>query len=323
LFLANHPSELFFNQAGMNIPDCKKFVWVLDDPFMMGGEQYAEDEIVLVAEPSFIAGVKKRGARNIGFLPVAAPVDPVCDVKESCRHDVIYVGSLGNVETMRKQLDNDLASYFDGIVQKKLDTPDAHFDDLLRAHPYKETQIIQLNGQLAYYLYAQSNRKQRLNYLQAIDPEYLKIFGPAEWKEALAGTPHINCFEGPVDPFKEYQDLICSAKINLNLRSLQGFRVPTQRDFCVPAYSGFLLSTSHQYEIRESENVAFGLDHFSWSPKAQSPQELNDLIDRYINSPEEREAWIELSREKILSEHTYAHRMEQLGQLIDSEKALT
>ena len=45
---------------------------------------------------------------------------------------------------------------------------------------------------------------------------------------------------------------------------------------------------------------------------AGNPAELPDLIEQYLARPEEADAIGQAARARVLAEHTYSHRLEQL-----------
>ncbi|MGI6457297.1 MAG: glycosyltransferase family protein [bacterium] len=321
ILLANHPSSLFLRQIGFRSPPCQIFVWIFDDPFLMGNEPYSPEEIVLVADPRFSTAARQRKAQRILFLPVAAPVHPQAEVRTEYQHPVVYVGAAASVDAMRAQLPPFLADYLDRIICLKTENPAIEYDELLTRHPLMEGKKITLTGQVAYYLYVESNRRLRLEYLKRLVPFGLRLFGNAEWLNQIRGTPLQECFAGGIDPFREYPDLIRSATINLNLRSLQGYIVPTQRDFWVPAYGGFLLSSPHQKRIDDwgmyDKKDRFHLSRFPWSPVCAAAEEAGKAVDFWLNHPRQRQEWIQSASDIIQEHHTFAHRMEQLGEMLD------
>ena len=332
IFLANHPANLFLKQIGLQNQPCPVFVWVLDDPFMMGGEEFSPDEIILAADPSFIPTLRKRGGKRIFFLPVAAPAKINCHFAEEYHLPVVYVGSTLRLQQFQDQMSQELKTYFDQMTIQKLQNPDIPFEFLLREYPFKNTQSIQYTGQVAYYLYTEANRLSRTRYLESLAGMGLSLYGNENWRQEIKHTALEKCFRGSIDPLYEYPNLIHSAAININLRSLQGFSAPIHRDFLVPLAGGFLVSSRkissfpkivNLKETGEDVSVSTGqdmfeLDEFPWSSEAKSPEEMPNLVQHYLANSNARRAWIEHARNIILKNHTYSRRVQQLGQSVDS-----
>jgi hypothetical protein len=322
ILLANHPASLFCRQVGFPDPPAQMLVWLLDDPFLMGGEPFSADELVLAADPGFIAPARARGAHRILFLPVAAPVHAHAIYKEEYAFPLVYVGAASDLQPLRRQLQPPVADYLDRIVQHKLSRPYAEFQNLLAETPFAAGKQLTFTGQLAYYLYAESNRRSRLQFLQPLASLGLRLFGNPLWSKFIDGTPLHPLFCGSIDPLEEYPHLIRSTRINLNLRSLQGFITPTQRDFWVPRYGGFLLSTQHQKPLpdwrKHDPQNYFRLNEFPWSPVAATPEELAKAADFWLYHPAERQNWILHAAAELQQHHTFTHRMNQLGMILDS-----
>ncbi len=322
ILLANHPASLFLQQIGMHSAPCPMFVWIFDDPFIMGGEPYSPEEIVLVADPAFAQGAKERGASKVLFLPVAAPVSFYAEERAEYQAPLAYVGATSITKHMRQQMDPHIARYLDEIIARKLSNPAIGFAKLLETYPYSPEQRIHLNGQLAYYLYAESNRLSRLRFLEPLVDLGLKLYGNEAWCPQIANTKLADCFQGEIDPFSEYPHLIHSVTININLRSLQGFMVPTQRDFLVSRVGGFLLSTRMNSETtdwrRYDPENRFHLSEFPWSASCATPNELLDTARHYLEKERARKEWIRDACYRIADHHTFTHRMDQLGEMIDT-----
>ena len=93
--------------------------------------------------------------------------------------------------------------------------------------------------------------------------------------------------------------------INFNCTSLQMKGAVNQRVFDVPAAGAFLLTDWREQMERLFEpgrEVVFYGD----------PEEIPELVEHYLNHPEERRQVAEAGRARVLAEHTYVRRMSQL-----------
>lgn len=323
ILLANHPSSLFFQQIGVERVSCPVLVWLLDDPDLMGSEPFSPNEIVLVTDPRFQQGAKKRGARTIGFLPVAAPDRMQADFRPEYHVPVAYVGSIHVNREARAGIPPPMQTYLKRVIAYKVRFPQRMFEEILEEIPYKPDQKIVLSGPLNYYLYSEANRRYRMEFLLALVPFGLRLYGNEAWQEEIQGTGLQSCFVGRLNPFLEYPSLIRSAAITINLRSLQGFSAPTHRDFLVPRIGGFSIATASQSDVIQWENVdpsnRFHLKDFLWPFCCQTPEEMAQSAERFLADESSRREWIDEASRKISQFHTYSQRMAQLGNWLDSE----
>ncbi|MDP8245765.1 MAG: hypothetical protein P9L94_16905 [Candidatus Hinthialibacter antarcticus] len=319
VLLANHPAQQFWQQLGFDKPQCTSLAWLFDDPLLMGNEAFSSDEIVLLSDPSFEAGAKKRGAQTTLFLPVAAP--DAIDVQRDPRLKaaVAYVGAAADLSAMRNALSQDIAGYFDSIAKKKAKQPTADLNDLLAKFPLSKTQRITLTGQVSYYIYANANRIHRLQYLAPLAEKNFHLYGNDAWRPYIENTPLQACFKGGIGPLTDYHPLIQSVEININLRSLQGFSAPTHRDFLVPRLGGFMLASARYGQLSSRDmdpDNRFGIEDFPWAPEADTPDSIEFQTQEWLDKPEKRTQWSQEASEIICREHLFSHRMKQLNDLL-------
>lgn len=318
--LANHPAALFLHQIELKTPPCRFLVWLLDDPLIMGGEAFGEDEIALVSDPAFADGARTRGAKSVVFLPVAAPDTIEGAAQSNYAAPVAYVGATARPDEMRAQLPAETAAYFDRIAAKKAEDPTRTFAELLEDDPIAPGKQVKLTGQVAYYLYAESNRISRVRHLFPLADMGLALYGNDAWRPQIAHTPLERCFRGGIDPIHDYPKLIQSVDINLNLRSLQGFSAPTHRDFLAPRLGAFMLSTQRHGALVEQvqrDGDLFSLQQFPWSPEAASPETLREAVIRYGENPSLRREWVEYAAADIVERHLFSRRMRQLETILE------
>jgi hypothetical protein len=320
LFHANHPVVQFFQQVGFQGYPYQSMVWLLDDPAIMGDEMFHPNELVLVSDPAFIDSAQKRGAKTVIFLPVAATVQDI-QYRNNYDFPVVYVGSTQVNHDALNSIPNQFLEYFEQIIRLKCSNPQLSIEELLVSHPYAEGKIIQLSGPLHYFLYTESNRQYRLQFLHSLVESGLRLYGNDEWIEQVQRTKLQSCYMGSIDPVNDYPFLVRSCKININIRSMQRFSAPVHRDFLYPCYGGFTVSSSLQSTETDWPQIdplnIYRLPDFPWSPSANSPEQMKDLVEHYLKNESERNEWIENSRSIIQNQHTYRHRVCQLGDIVD------
>lgn len=313
LLFVNQPSAVYLTQMGFSSAqqeamDVPRLVWMLDDPFIRGADAFGPRDVVVAADPGFIPVLKARGAGDVFYLPVAADRFEPGVRQERFASPVAYVGSVMDMSAWRGQLPEPVANYLDTIVDRRLDDPGLTFDELLNAHPLTESKRLNLDGPLAYYLYVVANTRHRIRMLETLTPYGLEIYGNQDWHTVLPERSKLrDVLHSTVDPQREFPDLAVSTEININLRSLQGFASPTQRDFIVPGFGGFMLSSS-RHAADEMERVVAGQWEGLESPTAKTPEALAQSVGDWLERPNDRRDWIESRRETISARHLYRHR---------------
>jgi spore maturation protein CgeB len=130
------------------------------------------------------------------------------------------------------------------------------------------------------------------------------IAGDPGWGELLADRmgyrrhPEINYY-------LELPDFYPQSDVNFNCTSVQMKGAVNQRVFDVPAAGAFLL-TDHraQVECLFEPGREIALFH--------SPEEVPELLARYLTDAPERRRMAEAGRARVLAEHTYEHRLKTL-----------
>ncbi len=320
VLLANFPATYYLRQFGIEEFPFVCMTWLMDDPGMMGDSRFADHEIVLVADPKFERGARERGARRVFFLPVAAPDEGSAEYRREWEAPLAYVGSIYIPQKLRSAIRPDQRQWVTALLHKKVQYPAKDFSELIHEEGSEE---IELSDSMRFFLYCEANRIYRYRYLHALAPLGLRLYGNAIWKTETRGSNLEPCFQGSIESFTDYPNLIRSVKININLRSLQGFDAPTHRDFLVPRLGGFLLSSATRvkpvdWKVIDSEN-RFHLNRFPWSVEKHTPLHLSEAAHYYLEHESERRDWIQRTAEEIARHHTYSRRMEQLGEILDEE----
>lgn len=131
---------------------------------------------------------------------------------------------------------------------------------------------------------------------------------PFKYKTKIFGYNRWSCLNylGAVKE-EEQKNIFASANICPNIHESHsndfGFDV-VERIFKVPIAGGFLISDY----VSELRNL-FTKDEI---PTFTNYQEFIDLIEYFLKNPEDRFPFIKKTREKILNNHTYFHRMSKL-----------
>ncbi|MDR2056027.1 MAG: glycosyltransferase [Desulfovibrio sp.] len=102
-----------------------------------------------------------------------------------------------------------------------------------------------------------------------------------------------------------------ASKININLHSsLQTAEIVSRGDFVNPRT--FELAAAGAFQLVDERSLLGGLFGADELATFTSAAELYAKIDYFSSRPEEREAYAGKARNRVLREHTYAHRMASL-----------
>jgi len=148
----------------------------------------------------------------------------------------------------------------------------------------------------------EATRLYRREMVNSLDGFKLDIFGDEGWSDY---TPPNAELHGRIDYYTELPDLYGSTAVNLNNTSLQMPTALNQRVFDAPLAGGFLL-TDNQEDLEIIFNIPRETATFS------SPEELHEKIAFYLAHDSLRESVINSAREKIVTEHLYAHRIAKI-----------
>ncbi len=320
IFWVNHSSTVFWERIGLNRAPCAFVTFLFDNPFFLGIQSYDPTDYVFAFDSSTLEESRALGAKQNHFCPVAAPDRIEGTFREEYNHPLAYVGSIFIDHEARLALPASMGQYLNRIVHLKLLNPEIPYERLIESNLYEGGIQLKLNSRFYYYLYSESNRLYRLQMLKPLAKQGLVIYGNSAWKTQTQGTPLATCFRGRLDPFRDYPDQIVSTRININL---QDFSAPPLRDFLVMRLGGFqLVSRLHDrpydWHSIDPEN-RFHLDRIPPLPTFRTSEELTEKVSYYLGNESKRNESMKAIQEEILRYHTYAHRLEQIGEVLDRE----
>lgn len=320
-----HPSDwvLLINQSGGQLIDylelpaeelpasvCK-WVWYLDDPRFFMDRAFLPNEYVFSFDETYIPYIQANQPAAAGFWPLGADMVRKGVVRDEYACDVSFVGGVIDQSSKRAQLGPEMQAYVDRLVTRKLAERENTFDELTELEPFAPGKQIRLTPQVSHYLYWEANNRYRLQVMEALSRFDLRIYGNEDWQTLLDGSPLLNHFHGPIDPVRELPDVFVSSRVNINIHSIQCRGSLNQRDFNAPMAGGFLLS----------DWVPAASRYFQPDQEAIFWSDLDDLCDKveyWIIHPEERAAVVEQGRRRVVSQHTYEHRVRQIVETLRS-----
>ena len=145
---------------------------------------------------------------------------------------------------------------------------------------------------------AQIARAQRWDCIHALPRVETRVYGGPGWENIA--LDHVTPMP-PVDYHHEAPVVYSSANINLNITSVQLAHATNQRTFDVPACGGFLLT---DYRQAAAELFEPGTEIAMY----RTTDELAAQVKHFLQHDDERRAMAQAARNRVLREHTWAHR---------------
>jgi spore maturation protein CgeB len=146
-------------------------------------------------------------------------------------------------------------------------------------------------------------RSRAINRLARFSPS---VYGDGGWNSVLAEGP-LYC--GSIDYKGDLPFLYCASQINLNLSKSQLITSVNQRVFDAPACGGFVLTDYR-------EDVVNLFDPDKQLAVFRDGDEMETKAAYFLENEKERESRARMTRRRVLAEHTYAHRMRRMLDLL-------
>ncbi|MBN1577550.1 MAG: glycosyltransferase [Chitinispirillaceae bacterium] len=299
--------------------------WSADDPFyegIMKVKKYRPSRLRFdfVSDKGYVKPMLKRGYKAY-FLPLATDLElfnPGAQRENTWDNDIVFVGN-----SYTKQMDgflkiapefiDTLAPFLGEVVQRY----DENVEHDVEGHLAREVGKIRLPHGLsfekAYFIAKHAagyfGRKRMIRSLIERYPGF-RVYGEQGWLQELP--------DGRLGTVK-YYDTLCAvyrrAKITIDINRMvirNGF---TQRAFDVPASGGFLITSAKPvvYEYFVTSGPAREIAVF------RSRKELIELVDYYLAHEDERLAIAQRGLKKVVTRHTYDHRIAEMFRVISQE----
>lgn len=295
--------------------DIPYVTWFVDDPrtIVMGRDTYAtSNALALTWDKAYIPYLKSVGFPAVQTLPLAT--DPSLfhhPSRDSWDFPPTFVGNSMEMFSTRSwtsvrenpELAERLTDAFDqGLVTRE--RFGAGLEVILGA-AYCETLDPEMRRHAEMLCFIDGTRRLRLEYVRALEAEGLQVRGDEGWTRVAQHA-------GPsLDYFTELPEFYGNCPINFNVTSIQMPHAVNQRVFDCPAAGGFLL-TDTQSDLAELFEVDSEIAGYS------SLEECVDKFRYYLRHPGARLEIIENARNRVLKEHTYAHRLMQIVRMLQA-----
>ncbi|MFH1739583.1 MAG: glycosyltransferase, partial [bacterium] len=314
---ANIPSSVLFPRELARTLAVPRVVWYVDNPVYFWQPHpnffFTEHDHVFVSDTISVDFARSCGAQNVGVLYLSGSTDlQVSDQpREDLRCPLSFVGQIVNVSDIWNMLTEEENRALTCLIDLRLQDPWADMQGLLAGLTAEQTSLVsripqRLKTPLHSLLYITSNARQRIQVLESVAQYGLKLYGTDAWLTVPAeDSPLRKCYCGPVEYRTEFPLVCKSSDINLNINSLQDVHSPNMRIYDVPLLDGFLLSDwfpgADNFLVPDREMVFW-----------RTIDELRRKIEYYLDHPDERQEVIQRGKQRILRDHTYDARADQL-----------
>lgn len=264
---------------------------------------------------------RARGFEKVFFLGHAVDQELSFEPKQERPYDVVFIGSCYDHETLRKYWRENLPKETVKIIENAIDivlgdnkTPLFSAVELAmneraidHAHDDKVASI-------AIYVDNYVRGKDRTELIRSIKKAHVHVFGDIavwrhekpilDWSHSLAGMKNMTLHPGV--SYEESLTITKQSKISLN--SMPFFKNGTHERIFSSLACGSLPITTDNLWIRE--HFEHGKDILIYKPNQWG--EVDDMVNSYLADPKKREELVMKGREKVMHNHTWDVRAQQL-----------
>ena len=291
--------------------------WYVDSPNLIVKEFQANVSpytSLFLWDKGYVKDMEAMGFEAVAYLPLATDERVFRPMKRMRRRggvsacDAGFVGHsmVGPVGKRMSRVPSALHPVVEDLSEQPLRFR-ASFQELLaRTDDGVRTRIETLDAATRIDLEAavlwKRTQRYRLQCVEKLADFNVHIHGDDGWKELLSDPGNLRSSLAYYDELPLFYNL-CT--INFNATSFQMGAAVNQRVFDVPACGAFLL-TDHQEALDEAFHIGKEVVVF------EDPEEIPDLVRFYLDNPQARRVIAASGRKRVLREHTYRHRLQQV-----------
>lgn len=291
--------------------------WFVDTPFGLKEEDASSYGALFLWEKGFIEELRGSNFRYIGHLPACTDpgifkeIDISPEEQERYGCNISFVGNSFysfyekcHKEILKMDKEKDLRTLFEEIMKKKEEEPLKDVSQFLSDNDL----FVSQRDSLEQILQGASVAISRKAVLEEVSEFGLSIYGDDGWKRLFTNGRAL--LHPCIDYCEELPRLYNATKINLNISTPQRRMAIPPRIFDVMACGRFVLTDS-----------ILGLEDFFEIEKEiviyDSKGELRRKVEYFLAHPDECQEIARRAKRRILAEHTYRHRMEELIRIME------
>lgn len=276
--------------------------------------------------------VKSNHFDRVFFWPHAVEKELEPDVNQKKTYDVVFLGSCYDHDTLREFWRQKMSTAETKTIEDAIDivlsdniTPLYNsVEKAIKNNKINFKDKEDLEKKIFFYGYYVDNYmrgKDRTELILSIKNANVHVFGDACWRleQPILGWNHSlrrmkNVTIHPAVTFEQSLEILKQSKICLN--SMPFFKNGTHERIFTGLACGALPITSDNLWVRD--NFEHGKNILIYAPKAW--QEVNGWVDDYLNQPTKLEQVVVKGREKVMREHTWDVRVQQLFDYFETIK---
>lgn len=292
--------------------------WFTDTPRMIlfNRTMYVSDYAVAATwEKAYTPHLHERGFQHVHHMPLATDPDVFNgEPAEAFERELAFVGTsmlLELGEALEKHVGLPrVTAAVEAALNEGRATRDAYtegMESIIDPALYQSLDESQQRN-VELLLNYEATSQQRIELARYLAPLGLEVRGDASWSRVVERHgPGLHYFDALPAFYR-------GTAININQSSLQMRDAVNQRVFDCPAAGGFLI-TDDQPDLHDHFDVAREVVTYASLP------ELADKIAYYRGRPDERAAVVRRARQRILNNHTHAHRLSALEAYLKAQFA--
>lgn len=295
--------------------------WFGDDPAQVMEKRFPSHYYtIFVCDRAYIEGLKEAGFEDVYYLPYGSNPSVFRDVelsqedRERYGCNISFAGSsfYFAIKKYHEITDNnkELKGIVDEVIEIQAENPTIEVSDILKgveeikgcSISYKDQSH---KRQIEIWLEYTAMARYRQDIVRGLGEFGLNLFGDDGWIGLLRdGDRQSNGirFCGWANNRTDLVKIYNASKINLNISKSQARTTLPMRVFDISCAGGFLLT-----DFRESLPEFFDIDEEVVC--FRSKDEVKELARYFLSHPREREEIARAAQKRVLSCHTFVHRM--------------
>lgn len=298
--------------------------WFIDDPFRyLKPEIVIQNCIIFICDKIYIQRLRDFGFEKVCYLPGATspkvfkPIELTQVEKEMYGCNISFVGnSIYHAYATYKKYyewlaDPEAQRIIEETLRLQRENHLLDISDILEVAQRVHNRILSYPGlehidSVKVCLEFAAMSLYRKEMIERVADLGLKLFGDDGWKRLLDGRVEL---QGEIDYRTEVPKLYNASKINLNITKTQLKTTINQRVFDVAACGGFILT-----DYRRDLGSFFEID--DEAIYYEDREDLRCKTQYYLEHEDEREKIAGNARRRVLKEHTFRHRMEEVLSIV-------
>lgn len=272
--------------------------------------------VYLVWDKGYVGRLKEMGFKPTFYLPLATnpkrfrPMDLSSQDKEryGCNISFVGVSNYWNYKTYNDLIkDGEPRKLYDEAIRVMCENPSLDMSDVLDKvqESYGKTicfRDMEERMRIERMLEGVVTSILRARIINSISELGVDVYGDDGWGKIVNKGVRVH---GVIDYFDELPKLYNASKINLNITVHQSKGAISQRPFDISAAGGFCLS-DYRWELGNLFTIGEEIIPY------RDTDELLRLSRYYLTHEEERREVAKRARNRVLRDHTYKKRMEEM-----------